>query len=209
MPFGGGGTGSFSLPDHLHTDVVQDGGELERDVTLVDGETLEEYVDSKVGTVPLAFYKATVAESSHNFNFSPAIQFGDFSKLIVIIAGRTNNVSFNLLLQYNAVVTAYLSKRNTVTATVNTPTISSDGTIATTVICGTNQHWAVQAEILFLERDTALIALFQGGNRSVGDSQVGTMSLNGGVPQLDDLLVFTDGNPWAIDTTIAVYGVAL
>lgn len=37
MGFGGGSTGAFSLPNHLHTNALQDGGDLERLVTLVDG----------------------------------------------------------------------------------------------------------------------------------------------------------------------------
>jgi hypothetical protein len=40
MGFGGGGSGSFVLPNHDHTNVLADGGELEELVTLVDGSTL-------------------------------------------------------------------------------------------------------------------------------------------------------------------------
>ena len=43
MGFGGGGSGSFVLPDHTHSSVLEDGGELERLVTKVDTETLEKF----------------------------------------------------------------------------------------------------------------------------------------------------------------------
>jgi hypothetical protein len=51
MGFGGGGTGSFSLPDHEHTDTLQDGGALVGNTSLVDSETLDTYVASEVATL--------------------------------------------------------------------------------------------------------------------------------------------------------------
>jgi hypothetical protein len=36
MGFSGGGTGSFSLPNHNHTNVLLDGGELDEAVSLID-----------------------------------------------------------------------------------------------------------------------------------------------------------------------------
>ena len=36
MGFGGGGTGSFVLPDHLHTNALADGGALDEAVSLIN-----------------------------------------------------------------------------------------------------------------------------------------------------------------------------
>ena len=43
MGFGGGGTGSFVLPDHKHSSTDEDGGVLDADVTEVDLTTLDDY----------------------------------------------------------------------------------------------------------------------------------------------------------------------
>jgi hypothetical protein len=48
MGFGGGGTGSFALPNHTHTNVTEDGGELEELVSLVDGATLQAWVSAEI-----------------------------------------------------------------------------------------------------------------------------------------------------------------
>jgi hypothetical protein len=48
MGFGGGGSGSFVLPNHKHTNVLLDGGELEELVSLVDGATLNAWLAAKL-----------------------------------------------------------------------------------------------------------------------------------------------------------------
>ncbi len=47
MGFGGGGSGSFVLPNHTHTAVLQDGGVLGGASSLVDAETLDAWFVSE------------------------------------------------------------------------------------------------------------------------------------------------------------------
>ncbi len=55
MGFGGGGSGSFVLPNHKHTNVLADGGELEDLVSLVDGATLQAWVTAEIAAVQTTF----------------------------------------------------------------------------------------------------------------------------------------------------------
>jgi hypothetical protein len=48
MGFGGGGSGSFVLPNHKHTNVLADGGNLEELVSLIDGITFKAWIDAKI-----------------------------------------------------------------------------------------------------------------------------------------------------------------
>lgn len=44
MGFGGGGSGSFVLPNHTHTNVLADGGALVGATSLIDLETIDTYL---------------------------------------------------------------------------------------------------------------------------------------------------------------------
>ncbi len=62
MGFGGGGSGSFVLPNHDHTNVLADGGELLEATSLIDGITLKAWVDSAVA-VSVAATAPTIQQS--------------------------------------------------------------------------------------------------------------------------------------------------
>ncbi len=47
MGFGGGGSGSFVLPNHTHTNALADGGALQELVSLVDATTIKAYSDAE------------------------------------------------------------------------------------------------------------------------------------------------------------------
>jgi len=85
-PFGGGGTGAFSLPDHLHTDTDQDGGVLDQSVSLindgVDDVTLEEWFDSKTG---MDLLDSQVLTAAANYNFTPStpLEFTDYNSFLI------------------------------------------------------------------------------------------------------------------------------
>ena len=86
MGFGGGGSGSFVLPNHDHTNVLADGGELLEATSLIDGITLKAWVDSKTDAVPVLWeliedYEAGSAEASHTFTFT-ALDMDDHSELV-------------------------------------------------------------------------------------------------------------------------------
>jgi hypothetical protein len=59
MGFGGGGSGSFVLPNHKHTNVLADGGELEELVSLVDGATMKAWVTAEIAAGKTVFTKET------------------------------------------------------------------------------------------------------------------------------------------------------
>ncbi len=58
MGFGGGGSGSFVLPNHKHTNVLADGGNLEELVSLIDGITLKVWLDAAIAAIPVATAQA-------------------------------------------------------------------------------------------------------------------------------------------------------
>jgi|SaaInlStandDraft_2_1057019.scaffolds.fasta_scaffold10173_8 hypothetical protein len=88
MGFGGNSNGSFSLPDHLHTDTLLDGGSLEELVTLVDGATLAAWVAAKIAAadqpkmVVLDTDILTGAASSIELT-TASKSFDDYSKFIM------------------------------------------------------------------------------------------------------------------------------
>ena len=65
MGFGGGGSGSFVLPNHTHTNVLANGGELEDLVSLVDGVTMQVWLDAE-----LALKKPLISDVLRTTNFT-------------------------------------------------------------------------------------------------------------------------------------------
>ncbi len=51
MGFGGGGSGSFVLPNHDHTNILADGGELLEATSLIDGVTLQTWVSAEIAAI--------------------------------------------------------------------------------------------------------------------------------------------------------------
>ncbi len=77
MGFGGGSSGSFSLPNHKHTNTLLDGGELKDLETLVDGATLNAYIQAKLDAQTnlgqqklIETHRAITTETSYTFNFT-------------------------------------------------------------------------------------------------------------------------------------------
>ena len=92
MGFGGGGTGSFALPNHDHTNALEDGGELLENTTLVDGSTMLAWLNSKnfitKAWTQLAHVDAT--GSSHEID-SGTITEMDFYYLLFYATGNSNS----------------------------------------------------------------------------------------------------------------------
>ncbi len=55
MGFGGGGTGSFVLPNHTHTNAIANGGALVGATSLIDLETIDTYFASEYAAVKPIF----------------------------------------------------------------------------------------------------------------------------------------------------------
>jgi len=91
MGIGGGGTGTYSLQDHTHTNADEDGGALVGDTTLVDAETLDTWFnssfDARVVTPKMTLvdnYETGTPESSHTFTPSTAIELDEIIKFKII-----------------------------------------------------------------------------------------------------------------------------
>ena len=68
MGFGGGGSGSFVLPNHTHTNVLADGGALVAATTLVGAATLDGWVDPKlIATSDEVLKSGTFSTTSNTF----------------------------------------------------------------------------------------------------------------------------------------------
>ena len=100
MGFGGGGSGAFSLPDHDHTNAALDGGELSDLVTLVDGVTLQSWLQTHI--------RATkqLSETASNQNITLG-SFVDVTNLTLTMPNNHNKsiVCFDLM-WYSAVLGA-------------------------------------------------------------------------------------------------------
>ncbi len=102
MGFGGGGSGSFVLPNHEHTNVLADGGELDEIVSLINNGatvTMKAWMDTAIAaaiaaaTQPLweliEDYEFTGAASSKEFDFTN-LTMDDHSELVLIMDGSLN-----------------------------------------------------------------------------------------------------------------------
>ncbi len=123
MGFGGGGSGSFVLPNHTHTNVLLDGGSLEELVSLVDGATMKVWIDNKIALAQGVekLDEALVAGAASD-TFTPAvtISFDDYSEIFGVITGE-QSASNDLGLVVNAtggvVYSSFGSKSNAGTLT--------------------------------------------------------------------------------------------
>ncbi len=64
MGFGGGGSGSFVLPNHKHTNVLADGGALVGATSLIDLETIDAYFATEYALVKPTFTNTSAANTS-------------------------------------------------------------------------------------------------------------------------------------------------
>ena len=86
MGFGGGGSGSFVLPNHTHSSVLEDGGELEKLITKVDTEILKdfpkmEFLDSN-----------KLSADGNGYTFTPTSSLNmstDYSAIIIYMDGAS------------------------------------------------------------------------------------------------------------------------
>ena len=88
MGFGGGGTGSFSLPDHTHTATLQDGGSLEDLASLVDDVTLQTWVSAEIASAVTSPTKQLVTLGSTFSTTSTTLV--DITGMSITVANKTN-----------------------------------------------------------------------------------------------------------------------
>ena len=90
MGFGGGGSGSFVLPNHDHTNVLADGGELLEATSLIDGITLKAWLDTAIAA-SVAANIPTIQHDSLGANVTTvSTSFVDITGLSITVPNKTN-----------------------------------------------------------------------------------------------------------------------
>ncbi len=216
MGFGGGGSGSFVLPNHLHTNGAADGGDLEEAVTLVDGATMLAWWNAKLAAAAtgslelLDSHKAVGTESTYTFTPGTALALADYSAIRVYIAG-SSTASFELRCVINALGgTSYRSSGTRNSNGVNTGIAT--GTPAHLVLMSATMNNVAQEYAGYLE----LQMNDAGGDFLIGYSSIGDENarreyyLQGRLSDVDTITsieIKTSASTWATGSTIDIYGV--
>ena len=100
MGFGGGGSGSFVLPNHTHTNVLADGGALSDTSSLVDAATIQVWFDNEYAAV-----KGSI--SSQKDTLSPQFTttsgtYVDVTGITLTLPNNTGKALIALMAQYKA-----------------------------------------------------------------------------------------------------------
>ncbi|MBT6438146.1 MAG: hypothetical protein HOK72_00470 [Flavobacteriales bacterium] len=214
MGFGGGGSGSFVLPDHTHSSVLEDGGELERLVTKVDTETLEKFPAMQLlGTT-------TLGSANANLNItSLSLSADDYAYFEIVFATKkTTGSASSIVLQINGLSAAaysYEGEKNATgtitgfTANAQTSFLLGDSSIATGDV---NNHIVGTCKII-LDPDTVGSDLprFESGKiqaqwTTLSESNSGFY--NAVVTTLTQVnLIYLDADTHPTGSTITLYGV--
>lgn len=93
MGFGGGGSGSFVLPNHDHTNVLADGGELLEATSLIDGITLAAWIAANANGWRELYNSATMDTG--------VAGIAEYEELMVIIVGTVETNGTNVDFIFN------------------------------------------------------------------------------------------------------------
>ena len=129
MGFGGGGSGSFVLPNHTHTNALADGGALPSATTLIDALTIQAYSDAEytanhVKPVVQQFHLGTIFSTS--------------SATLVDITGMT--LTLPTVTDGKAFICCTFTVSNSVTLTNSVVALLDDG-----VVVSQNQDYTFAA----------------------------------------------------------------
>jgi hypothetical protein len=130
MGFGGGGSGSFVLPNHDHTNVLADGGELLEATTLIDGITLAAWMSANSKMQLVESWTSTGGETSKVFttDFDKSLH----SEMIFILAAQAVAVgTFAPTFSFDSTVAAFYGrayKNGVATTTSNAAAITLNPT---------------------------------------------------------------------------------
>lgn len=155
MGFGGGGSGSFVLPNHDHTNVLADGGELDADVSLIhDGinaVTFDAWIAAKFASLGGKLEKLAeeiLSGTSTTLTMTPstAVNFADYSKVFIEYIVDNASANWAPVLTINGIGgTAYMSAGTYYQATSTLISYSSNWTssywlLPTATFNGANRH---------------------------------------------------------------------
>jgi len=208
MGFGGGGTGSFSLPDHLHTNALLAGGSLEELVTLVDGATMAAWFAGKEKFELLDEHVAAGTESTYTFTPAAPLTSDLFSEIRVYYE-MDSSAALALEMKLNGHTDYDWSKAFIRGAGVSG--LTGLGTTEYELISATSvngaQEFAGIARILQMD--------MAGGKMYIESyfSQARDCEVGGGSDETTDILGIdtietrTSTSTWAIGSKITTYGV--
>jgi len=208
MGFGGGGSGSFVLPDHTHSSVADDGGALERLVSKVDADLLEKFPNLQL----LDSHRAGGVESSYTYTPSPALDLdAKYDEIIVIAKGKTT-ASLAILLKINSQTeyhtTLTSNTLGTITGIHNGSAVNVE-LISNSILNsgrGFNSNIHISKE---LSNTTSISLSYYGfanaSTRAVQTFAGGSIAIT--TPEITSLQIFTSTSTWIAGTTINTYGV--
>lgn len=216
MPFGGGGSGSYSLQNHKHTNTLQDGGSLDSTASLIDSVTIASYVqgliDSTNKVVLLDEYTAASAESTKTFTFSPALDNDTYSKIIIQVMYR-GTAAQNLLCVWNGETGAnyYGGGQRFTSSTLAYISISAASSLqvaSSTILSGANADLDGQIAMQWIRSNLMTVDSKLGKLQTVGTfEQVFGYNDQSNDATLSTLTIKTSTSTWAIGTKFSVYGV--
>ena len=217
MGFGGGGSGSFVLPNHDHTNVLADGGELLEAISLIDGITLKAWLDAAILTaVPftpkyelLDDHLAAGVESSYTFTPTVPLDIVDYSKFVVEISGDSS-AAFDLRTVINGVGgTANNSIGGQFNAMLglnfaNAPywTVASSA-----LITAASKTFVVTLDIMLTDSGTQDIQGLSRATSTTGLSQWLGHLIFTAATTLTSIKVQTSTSTWKAGSRITIYGV--
>ncbi len=219
MGFGGGGSGSFVLPNHDHTNVLADGGELLEATSLIDGVTLKAWLDAGLATIPTDVFEllddhtAAGTESTYTFTPASALTATDYAAIRIIFTGRT---SAALALQ--GVINGIVGAGNYSTG------YRCDGTSLTNIavigasalqLASTSQLGVANAsmnliwDILFVKND---VGGFGGvsvnqNNNGPNAEYMNHLSVLASPTEITSINIKTSASTWKADCRINMYGI--
>jgi len=207
MGFNGGG-GSGQITAHVHDNNAGQGGALS-DLTLANATLL-------TGTFRrmqvLDAYVASIAESSHEFDFSadPLNLETQFSKIVVVFGGQTTALC-DLQHRVNQLATLYFDEdviydSGVVSGTARTS--QAQGTILTSVVMDSARDFLGTLQYIWSALADDFQYISNAGGTGEGGSQVsGIHSGGAGGESITHIRLNVSAGNWGIGTHITVYGV--
>jgi hypothetical protein len=156
MGFGGGGSGSFVLPNHKHTNVLADGGALDEAISLInDGAadvTFSTWVNAKITS---AHTSPTIQRDELGANVTTtSVTFVDITGLSITVPNNTGKFLITAGLNHFTVGAGatnrfrILDNSTAYAEGVVQTTTSTINTISTLVHAGDNDGQVVKAQFL-------------------------------------------------------------
>jgi hypothetical protein len=219
MGFGGGGSGSFVLPNHEHTNVLADGGALVGATSLVDAETLDAWFASEfalqtVGQLRLIETYTEAAASGTTKTFTlPAAFDPDVQAELVLMGWIFPTATFDLNAKIGDNTAAfnyyYGARQDAAGFTYATKSAQTIATLCDTMIMQPNSHTLFTHHFAFEEGTTKELCHYGHAVSSDGGGLLNNQGWynNGGMTTFNELVVSVSGSSWKNGSSLSLYEV--